>query len=63
MEAQGADGDQELPAVALPAGFGHVFQVGVVENPETHGGDADLMDGLGHAFILGGLTSLPVSEP
>ena len=54
LQAQGVDADHEGPAVALAAGLGDVLEVGVVQDPQAHGGDGHLVHWIGElARILG----------
>ena len=52
MQAQWADGHHELPSVPLPARFGEILQVGIVQYPDAHSHDAHLVDGVGHLLVL-----------
>ena len=61
-DSEGEDAYQELPAVALPAGDGEAFEVGVVEDPEPEGYYADLVDGVFEAFVAGWLDVVAASD-
>ena len=61
-DSEGEDIYQELPAVALPAGGGEFFEVGVVEDPEPEGYYADLVDGVFEAFVAGWLDVVDASD-
>ena len=43
-QSQRQNRDQELPTLAPLARRGQVIQPGIVEDPQTHGDDADLVD-------------------
>jgi site-specific DNA recombinase len=53
VQPQRPDRHQELPAVSLAAGLRHVFQVSIVQDPQTHGRNPYLVNGLHHPRILG----------
>src|SRR6266851_8452027 len=46
LETKGGDGEQELPAFALRAGPREILEIAVVDEPETHGDQADDMEGV-----------------
>lgn len=61
MESQRPDGYEELPPVSVTTGLCYFFQVSVVQDPDSHGGDADLvyrhrgLNVLGRADVVAGV--------
>ena len=59
MKTKRANGEHKLPPIALATCLGKLFQVSVVQNPQAHRDDADLVNGIGHARVPRGDDVVP----